>query len=249
MLEGFRDTVTRALDVSERALGDLEFQRDKADGGGLKDGHCGDMGVIELGFGPCVSASLGVEDGDSGKCGRWGVWCVGWSDLEGVCLEGTRFRDSEIDLGGCCIPSEGELEGERALCVVGVSADGEGERAGLVVGEHQKGALGCEGKGRGDLGASGDFATDGVCSQMAEYPRKRQRMLRDLEGESRIERCIVGGLFAGMDVSEWVKARRVGGCEPIDGGDRCIWGDGELEASEEGLVFGEFALEVDVCTV
>ena len=72
------------------------------------------------------------------------------------------------------------MERKSSLGVGEMGADVEGEGLGGVVGEHQKRALGGEGEGGCDLGALGDFASDGICAQMAEGTRKSQSVLSDL---------------------------------------------------------------------
>lgn len=52
LLEGFRDAIAGALDVGKGALGEVELERDKADGGGLEYGHGGDVRIVKLGFSP-----------------------------------------------------------------------------------------------------------------------------------------------------------------------------------------------------
>lgn len=129
-----------------------------------------------------------------------------------------------------------------------MGADVEGEGLGCVVGEHQKRALGGEGEGRGDLGALGDLALDGICAQMAEGTRKSQSVLSDLESELSKERCDVDGLFGGVGMLECVESRGGMCSKPVGGGDGGVLGQGQRQAPQKGLVFREIALEIEVRT-
>lgn len=62
------------------------------------------------------------------------------------------------------------------------------------------------------------------------------------------ERGDVNGLFECVGLLECVESRGGVSGEPVGGGDGGVLGQGQRQASQKGLVFGEIALEVEVRT-